>query len=211
MSEYIQFILATLALSFSLHLVSFLMMSDFDKQKEERREKIVIKIVSLREPPTPKPVLQKKPLVTKKRAAAVSQVPPPVIQGLSKDSFSSDGSGSFSAPIGNSMMVEDKGIREKSVPEVAQDLSERAQLLEFSKPNYTQDALDAEIEGQFIIDAFVDEVGKVTEAELRKKVGYGMDDKLIQSALAARFHPRKDPGGRAVKSWEEIVVVLRIP
>ena len=133
------------------------------------------------------------------------------IQGLSKRSFDSKGVGSFSAPVGNTLMIEDEGIRVKEAEEFVGDLSQRAKLLSFEKPSYTEDAIDSELEGIVIISVFIDKKGVVLEAELEKKIGFGMDELLTRAAKSARFSPRLNRYGKAVEGWDEITVRLEIP
>ena len=47
--------------------------------------------------------------------------------------------------------------------------------------------------------------------ELEKKVGFGMDQLLIRAALNAKFLPRLNKFGKALPTWDEIVVRLEIP
>lgn len=93
------------------------------------------------------------------------------------------------------------------------DLSADAELIAGSVeiPEYTEGALDAGFEGLVIVEVFVDVNGRVTEAEIEKKIGYGMDKRLIDSAKAARFIPRKNSKGQPLASWTRIPFRLVIP
>lgn len=91
------------------------------------------------------------------------------------------------------------------------DQSSPAKLLTFDKPDYTPAAVDAGIEGHFVIDVFVEPNGSVSDANLRKKVGYGMDDRLIDAAKRAKFNPRTNPYGAAISGWHEIKITMRLP
>lgn len=165
-----------------------------------------------------KPVVIEKP-VQKKTVPALDKVKPrrahkkpTPVQGLSSSSFSDKSSG-LSAPMGNTLLTKDENIRTKEIEALDEDLSSPAKLIRntFEKPAYTDEALDAGIEGRFTIDVFVDALGNVLEAELRKPIGYGMDPLLLQAARIAKFEPRKNKLGRAIKGWHEIKVVLRLP
>src|SRR6185437_10750058 len=114
--------------------------------------------------------------------------PPKVIQGLSASSTSDKGK--FAAPLGNTLMTNDTGERVKEAPPpIDADLSADAKLdhSSITKPQYTDSALDANLEGTVVVAVFVDESGKVTDAELNKKGGYGMDERIIAAARQARF------------------------
>ena len=78
-------------------------------------------------------------------------------------------------------------------------------------PIYTDDAIDMGLEGTFIVDVYVDVSGAVQTAELRKKVGYGMDQRLLDAARKARYEPRKDQFGRPLAGWAEIAFRLLLP
>ena len=171
------------------------------KPKPIPKKKIIKK--AKKKPKIKKSTLQKSSKKKKKKVAP--------IQGLKKSSFSKQGTSGFVAPVGNSIMEEDKGIRRSEVEDLDVDLSARAKLLEFLKPAYTQDAVDGELEGRFLIDVFIDKEGRVLEAELRKKIGFGMDNPLLQSALKARYEARKNRSGVFISGWDVIEVLLTIP
>ncbi len=165
-----------------------------------------------KEPPKPKP----KP----KQVAAQQQPkqlppkdPPKPIQGLDANSMDPNGNG-IAAPMGNTMMMEDTGERAKTPPpELQADLSADAQLIRSSvtEPKYTDEALDANLQGTISVDVFVDVTGNVQEAELKKKVGYGMDVRILETLKAAKFVPRKNKLGRAEAGWTEVRFSLEIP
>ena len=91
------------------------------------------------------------------------------------------------------------------------DLSQRARRISLVKPEYTEAALQAGLEGQFVADVYIDEKGQVGEVSLQKKAGYGMDAKLLHAAKNARYEPRKDAMGRSIGGWDRIVFQLVLP
>lgn len=181
-----------------------------EKEKEKKKEKA----------PEPKPEVPKeKPKPKEEPKAKVSSKPkektpdsppPEPVLGLSKDSFAPDGKSSFAVPAGNTTNVPDEGKRLKpeEIQALEQDLSTDAKLIpdSFQKPAYTPDAEDAGLEGSFAVDVYIDGNGNVTEAELPKKIGYGMDSRLLNAARKSRFHPRKDALGRPIPGWTQIKV-----
>lgn len=185
------------------------------------------KPLEIEKPVPPKPQVKKKVKKPKKKqkAASVSKKTPkskvntePVkpVLGLSKESFSKTpgGKGGMAVPAGNTTMVEDQGkrLRPEQIAALEEDLSEDASLIvdSFIKPKYTIDAEDAALEGRFVVDVFVDVDGKVKDATLRGKVGFGMDERLMESVLKARFNPRKNALGRPIAGWTEIKVRLTL-
>jgi len=79
------------------------------------------------------------------------------------------------------------------------------------KPEYTEEALEAEIEGEFVMKVYVDERGQVTKAICSKKVGYGMDAVLEAAARSAIYEASRDLLGNPVASWESITFQLILP
>ncbi len=164
-------------------------------------------------PPPPK----KKEPPKKQTAAPNQQVAPqaPVtdvpIQGVTKDSLSTEGT--MAAPVGNTLMVEDSGKRLKDVEALRGDMSAPAKLIASTMvtPPYTEEALDALIQGSFIVDVYVGLDGTVREAELRKKIGYGMDVRVIDAVKGSKFIPRKNRFGVDEEGWTELKFTLVIP
>ena len=169
------------------------------------------------EPPKPKPKPKPKepPKVAterqKPKEPPKEEVKP--IQGLDKNSMDPNGKGAVAAPVGNTLMTKDTGERVSDAAALATDYTADAQLIRTSItiPQYTDAALDANFEGYVIVDVFVDEMGDVKEAELRKKVGYGMDERILLAARAAKFIARKNKLGTAIAGWTEIKFNMQIP
>lgn len=162
-------------------------------------------------PPKPKKIVKQKPRNFRRKRPSKKRVE--AVQGLNKSSFIRKKArrARFKAPVGNTLFTGDKGIRRRSVERLNADLSRGAKLVYFRKPEYTDAAIDNELEGRFVIDVFVDESGRVVRADIRKKIGYGMDARLRQAALAARFQPRRNPVGTAISGWTEIKILLTLP
>ncbi|MGE0174730.1 MAG: energy transducer TonB [Oligoflexales bacterium] len=162
-------------------------------------------------PPKPKPEKPKKVATERKKAPnkPVTQQP---VQGLSPDAVSDDGK--IAAPVGNTLMTEDEGKRLKpeDVKPLDADLSRDPILIASSikKPEYTDQALSTGFEGLVVVSVFVNDTGDVSDAEIDKEVGYGMDERIIQSARQAKFQPRLDKNGNPVSGWAEIKFSMRI-
>jgi TonB family protein len=133
------------------------------------------------------------------------------VQGLTKESLG--GPGTMSAPVGNTLMIEDTGKRVKEVESLKGDQSAPAKLVAgtLSPPPYTDDALDAGLEGSFIVDVLVNIDGGVSEAELRKKIGHKMDERVLAAVRASKFIPRRNRFGTAEEGWTELKFTLVIP
>jgi len=133
------------------------------------------------------------------------------VQGLTKDSLSDQGT--MAAPVGNTLMKEDEGKRLEQVDALRGDMSAPARLIAqtLAPPPYTEEALDAAVEGSFIVDVFVNLDGTVRDVELRKKIGYGMDSRVLAAVRAAKFIPRKNRFGVSEEGWTELKFTLVIP
>jgi len=165
------------------------------------------------EAPKPTPKAQEKKTPVASKAPDTSPPPQPVL-GLSKDSFAEGGKGNFSVPAGNTTMVEDQGKRlsPEEIRKLDRDLSEDAKLVagSFIKPEFTPEAEDTGLEGSFVIEVYIDTKGNVVEAELRKKIGFGMDERVLNAAKKAKFSPRKNPLGQSLAGWTELKIRLTI-
>lgn len=222
MIKNISYILASLG----FHLFVLWNIASFSHRSVVAPEKLIVKITPVEVSPTPvvpsppppprTPLPKKLPKKPKHRVATERRVPhadphAKPVQGLSKDSFVKDGKSTFQAPVGNTLLTGDAGIRKSEVGALQGDLSQRAHRVSLVKPEYTEQALQAGLEGQFVADVYVDETGHVGEVALHKKVGYGMDAKLEAAAKSARYEPRKDPLGRPIGGWDRIVFQLVLP
>ncbi len=162
--------------------------------------------------PEPKAPAEKKPKAPQPTKTANPEAPVKPVLGLNPDSLSKEGS--FAVPAGNTTDAKDEGIRlsPEQVKGLAKDLSEDAALISstFEQPAFTPEAEEAGLEGSYVIEVYVDREGRVTDAELRNKIGYGMDERVLASARKARFKPRRDPLGKFLEGWTEIRVRLTL-
>ncbi len=179
--------------------------------KKELPPKLVVKLqVVKKEEPLPKEEPPPKP--KKKEAKKPKPKPVPeqnLVSGLSKTSLSNKDT-TFKAAIGNTLLTEDKGQRLSDVDKVEIDRRQEAKIISVPIPEYTTQAEDAELKGQFEVDVYVNEIGTVTEAEPVSKIGFGMDERVIQAALQAKYEPRKNRFGKAIAGWSKLTFVLKL-
>lgn len=213
------------------HLALFSGLGVYATMPKPAPQKITVRIVPKPKPvvaeqkkeevPPPKPEPKKQPpkkeqKVTSERKPKQNPVkPPPPVQGLAPDALSPDGKG-IAVPVGNTLMTSDEGKRldPKDVQPLGNvDLSADPKLIRTSivTPTYTEMAIDSSLEGTFVVDVFVDAKGSVSSAELAKKIGMGMDAKVLAAARSARFEPRKDRFGKSVTGWTTISFRLELP
>jgi len=74
-------------------------------------------------------------------------------------------------------------------------LSRRPQEVEIVKATYPDDARLAGIEGVVVLSLLLDEAGRVREARVKRKLGYGLDDAARKALLGSRFTPALDQRG----------------
>jgi TonB family protein len=164
----------------------------------------------IKKKPKRRPTSHTKP--KKARPKLAKKIPP--IQGLNKDSVSKEAEG-IAAPVGNTMMTSDEGkrLRPEQIEGYDEDQSRDAILIRgsFAIPEYSLAALDAAIEGRYVVDVFVSKDGLVKDAELRKTIGYNMDQRILTAATSAKFEPRRNKYGGAIEGWAEIPFRLTIP
>ena len=168
-------------------------------------------------PPKPPPKKKEEPKKTPTQAPKPKEPPKTEavpVQGISPDAMVKDGPG-LAAPVGNTLLKEDEGkrLRPDEVGKLDKDCSADARLVRDSveTPRYTDDALDAGLQGVFTVDVFVDATGAVLEAEMRKPIGYGMDARVVEAAKKARFIPRQNKVCTPLAGWAEMKFSLIIP
>ena len=139
---------------------------------------------------------------------------PKKVSGLKEEALIATKANQMAAPRGNTLTVEDTGIRLSAddAKRLANDLSSNPILIlsSLSVPDYTAEALDAKLEVSVAITVFLDEHGQVISARLLKKVGFGMDERLTEMAMRARFEPRRDARGIAAAGRWEIKTKLEL-
>lgn len=89
-------------------------------------------------------------------------------------------------------------------------LAEEPKLLSFFAPEYTEEALEAELSGLFRVKVFVSKEGKPLDIKLEDPIGYGMDEKVLEAAREALFLPSKNKNGETIAAWAEVHVQLEM-
>jgi protein TonB len=220
------------AVSLTAHILTAVVLESARRAGDEDKKRhkpgmvqVKVKPVEVKPPPppppppppeAPKPKVQPKPpqpVANKSKPQAAPMDPVKPVQGLTKESLAKDGKGGFSAPVGNTLMAEDDGTRVTDAAPLNADLSSDPKLIADTVviPSYTDAALDAGFEGRVTVEVYVDESGAVVQAEPVKKIGYGMDDRILQSAMSAKFIPRKNRLGQPEPSWTKITFNLQVP
>ncbi len=158
---------------------------------EEKQEEVVPP-----KPPEPKKIPPKSPETRIPRKTAQDQAQK--VQGLTEESLATNSNSNFVAPLGNTLMAKDEGkrLRPEEIAALKRNLSSEAILIQdtYVAPKYSEGALAVNLEGAFPVDVYVDAKGNVIEVELRKKIGYAMDQSVIDAVKQTRLFPRKMKG-----------------
>jgi TonB family protein len=67
-------------------------------------------------------------------------------------------------------------------------------LLEVANPEYTDVAKKKKIEGTVVLDIVVDKKGNVTEAKVKKGLGYGLDESAVAAVKVWLYKPAEKDG-----------------
>lgn len=175
------------------------------------------------EPPKPEPVkVTKKTQVVEKVTKTPppsapppvnNEPPPPPVFGLS---LSSTGSGSFQVPVGNTTMTDSAnrapiaqvkpltGTGDGRAPVSLAQVSKLPEPLGECPPGnprqlYTQEALEQAVEGKVVIEAVINESGRVSKATVIRGLGYGLDEAAVKALKEqCRFSPAEVNGEKVV-------------
>ena len=211
--------LAIISLSILAHALLLTMLGARSSEEIAQQAPVKIRVVE-KKPPKPPPEVKKQPKPrkqpTKKKKSPApkknTKKPKPVM-GLDPSALSKTPT-NFQAPAGNTLMKEDDGtrLRPEQIQQLDADMSADARLIRetLRKPQYSEDAIDAELEGTYVIDVFVTSEGKVQGAELRTKIGYNMDQRVLRSIREAQFIPRKNPVGKPIAGWTSLNINLTL-
>ncbi len=198
-----------------VHLILASTFASYSSEPEKTYAPVKVTLADVSPSPPPEKIKPPKSDAQKKipKEARTKQDPPKAtatpVFGVAKDSKTTSDTG-LSVPTGNTLMIEDDGKRNAN-PGDLQDLSRDAQLiLQSVKIKYTDEAIDAGLQGTVIVEVLVDVGGSVLEANLKKKVGYKMDDNIKKAALNSKFQPRLDRFGKPQAGWTDVKFILSL-
>jgi protein TonB len=200
--------------SFALHASLGVGVAEIEPAKEP--ERIAIRVV---EAPRPKPKAEEPPppppppppVAPKAKSAprAKTAEPPPevAVPEIAAPTFGvaltgGVGAGGIAVPVGDSLggpkepvkrVAAAKSLVEAPKQELAdQGCAEPAtkpKPIQLSRPEYTEEARAAAIEGKVRVELTVDASGVVTDAKVLESLGHGLDEAALASVRAATFEP----------------------
>ena len=212
---------SVLILSLALHILGYIFLISFTKKPDRTNENEFIKIkinseeIAIQNDLPIKNNVKSGSKINAKQKKE-NRIPIKKVKSVLGIKPDTKGNSDFKVPIGNSLMEKDNGesLSKKEYEELGSgDLSAQPQLDRSSIeiPDYTQEALDSGLEGTFTVAIYVDENGNVSKAEILRKIGYGMDERVLKAASKTRFIPAQDKRGRKIPEWTEIKFRLEIP
>ena len=77
-------------------------------------------------------------------------------------------------------------------------------------PVYTDEARQVKMQGTVMLRVLVGADGKASEIRVVRGVGYGLEERAVQTVRGWKFKPARDPGQRALAAWVTIEVVFRL-
>jgi TonB family protein len=82
--------------------------------------------------------------------------------------------------------------------------------MECPDPSYSDEARAAKVSGTVVLRLIVSEDGHVTNIQVKRSLGHGLDEKAVEGVGNWRFKPAVGPEGRPVPVWTDVEVAFRI-
>jgi periplasmic protein TonB len=77
-------------------------------------------------------------------------------------------------------------------------------------PVYTDEARQVKMQGTVTLRVLVGADGKASEIRVVRGVGYGLEERAVQTVRGWKFKPARDASQRALPAWVTIEVVFRL-
>jgi len=203
--------------SFALHASLGMGVTEIEPTKEP--ERVAITVVDVPKPkakpkveepppppPPPPPPVEQAPKKAAPRAKAAE--PPPATQAAAPAAAPTFGiamtggvgMGGVAVPEGASLggskepppkrMAEAKTLVEpKKLTSVCGELASKPKPLVMNRPEYTEEARAAAIEGKVRVELTVDATGAVKNVKVLESLGHGLDEAALRAVQAASFEP----------------------
>jgi TonB family protein len=78
------------------------------------------------------------------------------------------------------------------------------------QPSYSDQARDKKISGTVVLHLIVTPEGRAANVQVRRSLGYGLDEKAVEAIQAWRFNPAVGADGKPVPVWADIEVDFRL-
>ena len=77
-------------------------------------------------------------------------------------------------------------------------------------PSYSDQARSAKVSGIVVLHLIVTAEGYASQIQVKRSMGYGLDEKAVEAVGTWRFEPAVDPNDRPVPVWTDVEVNFRI-
>jgi periplasmic protein TonB len=77
-------------------------------------------------------------------------------------------------------------------------------------PVYTDEARHAKMQGAVTLRVLVGPDGRTSEIRVMRGVGFGLDERAVQTVRGWKFNPARDANRRAIAAWVTIEAVFRL-
>lgn len=77
-------------------------------------------------------------------------------------------------------------------------------------PTYTDDARHGKVQGTVTLQVLVDTDGRARQIRVIKGVGFGLDERAVETVRTWKFAPARDGANRALAAWVTIEAVFRL-
>ncbi|HXJ04743.1 MAG TPA: TonB family protein [Candidatus Acidoferrum sp.] len=77
-------------------------------------------------------------------------------------------------------------------------------------PTYTDDARHGKVQGSVTLQVLVGEDGRAHAIRIVKGIGFGLDERAVETVRGWRFAPARDGSKRAVAAWVTVEAVFRL-
>jgi protein TonB len=77
-------------------------------------------------------------------------------------------------------------------------------------PLYTDEARKAKVQGGVTLEVLVGASGQASEIHIARGIGFGLEERALQTVQSWRFQPARDGAGRAVPVWVTVEVSFRL-
>ena len=77
-------------------------------------------------------------------------------------------------------------------------------------PQYTDEAREAKLQGSVTLQVLVSADGRASQIRIVSGIGFGLDDRAMQTIRGWKFIPARDAARRAVPAWVTVEAVFRL-
>jgi TonB family protein len=82
--------------------------------------------------------------------------------------------------------------------------------VECPDPSYTDQARSAKVSGIVVLHLIVTAEGYAWNIQVKRSLGYGLDEKAVEAVGTWQFEPAVDPNDQPVPVWTDVEVNFRI-